>query len=204
MAFVGYFLLYSNRPEENGSVVEVVEESEPETGSELQQISEPFNKTVSGLPEFSTRKPKASNLDNRIVRYNDGSVDLVASIEKSRLLNQSPTIKRDLDLLNEIFSSYQTIYQENPVGSENAEITAQLLGANPKKVVFIDPNSSSISNDGELLDRWGNPFRFHPMSASYMGVRSLGPDGILWTDDDVAYSSESLEEELKLNFKSFE
>ncbi len=72
----------------------------------------------------------------------------------------------------------------NPVGT-NAEITAALNGGNGKGVRFLDPADVRLNADGELLDPWQTPYFFHQLSASEMEVRSAGPDGEMWTPDDV-------------------
>lgn len=160
----------------------------PEQASQSLRFSKFTEDQHKRLPDFSTRKPTGNNLDPRIIRYSDQSVDLNATVNKSRQINQQPTAKADLQLISEILSGYQSIYQENPVG-ENSEITAQLLGLNPKRVVFIDPTNSSVSTEGELLDRWGNPYFFHSLSSKQMDIQSSGPDGKLWTDDDIKFGS---------------
>jgi hypothetical protein len=40
-----------------------------------------------------------------------------------------------------------------------------------------------------LLDRWGTPYYFHPIARNVLGLRSAGPDGKLWTADDVVLES---------------
>ncbi len=81
---------------------------------------------------------------------------------------------------------YRAAHGENPVGS-NAEITRALLGKNPRGIKFLDPAALglAISPAGELLDSWGHPYFFHAVSGTQMEVRSAGPDGLLFTADDV-------------------
>jgi hypothetical protein len=38
---------------------------------------------------------------------------------------------------------------------------------------------------GQLVDRWGTPYWFHPNSGNQMEIRSAGPDKNLFTLDDV-------------------
>lgn len=71
-----------------------------------------------------------------------------------------------------------------PTGS-NRELVAALAGDNPHRIRFIDPASPFINADGELLDRWQVPLFFHFVEADDVGVRSAGPDRVLWTADDV-------------------
>ena len=91
----------------------------------------------------------------------------------------------DLQLLHKAISSYHRIFQQNPVAGENREVVEALTGRNLHRLVFINPRHSALNKDGELLDRWGTPFRFHPVSRSLMEFSSAGPDRSFGTNDDV-------------------
>lgn len=78
--------------------------------------------------------------------------------------------------------SYRIALQENPVGT-NAEITAVLLGKNPRAARYL-PANASLNAKGELTDRWHQPLFFHQLSAQVTEIRSAGPDQRMWTDDD--------------------
>jgi len=95
------------------------------------------------------------------------------------------TIQRDLGVMNEIFSAWQTNFprEGNPVG-ENAEITAALTGDNRLGFALIPKKHPAIDSRGELCDRWGTPFSFHQLSGTQMEIRSAGPDRKFHTDDD--------------------
>ena len=99
------------------------------------------------------------------------------------------TIRRDLEILNEVFAAWQTNFPHdgNPVG-ENAEITAALAGKNQFHFAFIAPDHPAINARGELCDRWGTPFFFHALSGTRMEIRSAGPDKKLYTPDDILSS----------------
>lgn len=99
------------------------------------------------------------------------------------------TIRRDLEILNEVFAAWQTNFPQegNPVG-ENAEITAALTGKNKFQFAFIAPGHRALNAQGELCDRWGTPFFFHAMSGTRMEIRSAGPDKKLYTTDDVLFT----------------
>ena len=90
-----------------------------------------------------------------------------------------------LDNARVMIHNYHARFGENPVG-DNSEITAALLGKNPKQVTFITEESGLRTNDkGELLDGWGTPFFFHQVSSKEMEIRSAGEDRKLWTFDDL-------------------
>ena len=99
------------------------------------------------------------------------------------------TIRRDLEILNEVFAMWQTNFPHdgNPVG-ENAEITAALIGANPVHFAFVPKNHLAINARGELCDRWGTPFFFHQRSGTQMEIRSAGPDKKFGTADDAEFA----------------
>ncbi|MBL9202579.1 MAG: hypothetical protein JNL39_18855 [Opitutaceae bacterium] len=97
-------------------------------------------------------------------------------------------IRADLRILNEVFETWQTNFLRagNPVG-ENAEITAALTGDNSHRFAFIRRGHRAINARGELVDRWGTPFRFHQVSGSQMEIRSAGPDRKFKTNDDAVW-----------------
>ena len=137
--------------------------------------------------------------DPRLTRFSDGSVHLNQSITASRRLHQSPDPGSDLEILAQLLTDYRFFYRENPVGTENVEIVAQLLGGNPHRVFFLDPELEALTPEGTLLDRWGSPYRFHPLTATEMDIRSLGPDRQPWTPDDLSLDFSELERALQLN-----
>jgi dienelactone hydrolase len=74
------------------------------------------------------------------------------------------------------------------------ELVAALAGENAHRIRFIDPASPFINADGELLDRWQVPLFFHFVEADDVGVRSAGPDRVLWTADDVMMGEHAVSE----------
>jgi len=89
-----------------------------------------------------------------------------------------------LDNARMVIHNYQDRFGENPVG-DNSEITAALMGNNPKHLNFITEESGLRVNDkGELIDAWGTPFFFHQISGKIMEIHSAGEDRKMWTFDD--------------------
>ncbi len=175
-AIIGYFV----KPAKETTITDETGAQSPEKSSVEKPSLQPNNQAVA--PALVVDQ---SNRDNRFIRYTNGTVHLKSPMTKSRKINSAThRTSKDLELLDEIFASYRTVFNANPVGSENSEFTAALLGDNPKKVVFFDPESPHIK-DGELVDRWGQPFYFHPVSAEELDIQSSGPDKKLWTSDDV-------------------
>jgi len=68
---------------------------------------------------------------------------------------------------------------------DNKAIVAFLQGGNRDKLAWIPPGHSFVNEDGELVDRWRNPVFFHRESGLKFSLRSSGPDGRMWTDDDL-------------------
>ncbi len=103
----------------------------------------------------------------------------------AELNSPNSTIEGDLGIVAEVVSTYLSIFKMVPPGGLNDEITANLTGSNPGRIAFIPATHPSINATGELTDRWGTPLFFHPVSDNILDLRSAGPDGELWTDDDV-------------------
>jgi|TARA_B110000967_G_C18895685_1_gene570475 hypothetical protein len=127
--------------------------------------------------------------DARLARLPDGQVQYKPALETSRALDSIRTPKEALAIIERLLGHYRFAYKENPVGVENFEITEQLLGKNPKKIVFIAPDTTALRGN-ELIDQWGTPYFFHAQSGQQMDIRSAGLDKEFWTDDDVFLSQE--------------
>ncbi len=52
------------------------------------------------------------------------------------------------------------------------------------------PPTHPALRDGRLIDRWGNPWLVHPLSHDVIQLRSAGPDGRLFTADDLVSPAE--------------
>lgn len=91
----------------------------------------------------------------------------------------------DVQSVSMILEEYRRAFGAMPVGELNDEIVRRLQGENPKGIAVLPKSHPAISAGGELLDRWGTPYRFHPESAWDMTVRSAGPDRKMWTNDDI-------------------
>ncbi|WOO42808.1 hypothetical protein [Rubellicoccus peritrichatus] len=96
---------------------------------------------------------------------------------------------RDLEtihvLLFQMRSSVKNL-SSKPMGT-NAEFTAVLTGNNGLRLAAIPPDHPAINDNGELIDRWGNPVFFHSESSIKTTLRSAGPDGKLFNEDDIIY-----------------
>ncbi|MEX1048100.1 MAG: hypothetical protein WED15_01135 [Akkermansiaceae bacterium] len=110
---------------------------------------------------------------------------LPVASEAARLNDPDLTAADDLAILTTMLGEYRRHLGGNPVG-DNDEITAALLGANPKRLACLPTNTGRyLDNAGRLIDRWGAPYFFHALSLSNMEILSAGPDSILYTADDL-------------------
>jgi len=90
-----------------------------------------------------------------------------------------------LDKARVAVHNYNSAFGENPVGT-NPEITAALMGKNPKQINFITAESGlRVNENGEMVDAYGTPFFFHQLSGQEMEIRSAGEDRKMWTFDDL-------------------
>lgn len=93
--------------------------------------------------------------------------------------------QEDVQTVVLLLEEYRRSFGAMPLGELNEEIVRRLQGENPKGLVVLPPDHPNLSPAGELLDRWGTPYRFHPESAWLTTVRSAGPDREMWTADDL-------------------
>lgn len=105
---------------------------------------------------------------------------------KADLLNSpesSPS--QDLQIVNDFLDIYRKAFGSNPTGL-NEDIVAAMTGtADPNQPGRVFPPNSNAIRNGQLVDRWGTPFWFHPVTSARMEIRSAGPDKELFTPDDV-------------------
>jgi hypothetical protein len=103
-----------------------------------------------------------------------------------RLHAPDATVQEDLDILQSVVELYRRANNgANPTGGLNEEIMDALQGRDRKRVAAFPPNHVALDAGGRLLDRWGTPYFFHPVSGKVLEIRSAGPDAKLWTSDDV-------------------
>ncbi len=93
--------------------------------------------------------------------------------------------EREAAVLLDFLQIYRREFGAFPTGNENAHFLNALAGANPGGLVIFPLGHPRVSPDGELLDAWGRPFHFHVIDRHHIEVRSHGPDGVLFTEDDL-------------------
>lgn len=104
--------------------------------------------------------------------------------ELSAALNRvESSPEEDLQAVGQMLYFFRQGFGENPVG-QNEDVVAALTGQNPGRAAYLPKDSPSIV-EGRLVDRWGSPYWFHPVSGQHMEIRSAGPDRELFTPDDL-------------------
>ncbi len=113
-------------------------------------------------------------------------VDIEHQKMADELHNQENPPERDLEIVQQFLTLYGKAFKEGmPIGG-NGDITAALIGvADATRPGQLFPRNHRAIRDGQLIDRWGTPFWFHPNSSSQMEIRSAGPDKQMFTQDDL-------------------
>ena len=96
---------------------------------------------------------------------------------------------QDLGVVMNLFAQYRIRFQGFPVGEDNAAFMNALTGNNPGHLAFISRDHPAMDAQGQLLDRWGEPFFFHLLGHDALQIRSAGPDRELYTPDDLLIDS---------------
>jgi hypothetical protein len=93
----------------------------------------------------------------------------------------------DLQAMAHVFSNLRLLVKGDApfrMGA-NEEFAAALMGKNATKEVFLEAPHACLNAKGQLVDRWGSPLFFHVRDRSRIDLRSAGPDGEMWTTDDL-------------------
>jgi type II secretory pathway pseudopilin PulG len=105
--------------------------------------------------------------------------------QASKDAEQNENALDDVQTVSLLLEEYRRAFGAMPLGELNDEIVRRLQGENPKGIAVLPKTHPAINAQGELIDRWGTPYRFHPESAWITTVRSAGQDRRMWTADDV-------------------
>lgn len=101
------------------------------------------------------------------------------------------TARKDLRQILRVFDNALILVKQADTRhyATNEDLADFLRGKNRNQTAFVSPNSKLFGKDGRIFDRWGNPLHVHPVSHGKIELRSAGPDGIAWNDDDVLVDS---------------
>lgn len=117
--------------------------------------------------------------------FSAGGVDQDLQTRADRLHSDEHGPEQDLQIVADFLETYARATGGQPTG-DNTDITAALTGTQfPGQKGRVFPRQHRAVKDGQLVDRWGVPFWFHPNSGNSMEIRSAGPDKQLFSPDDV-------------------
>lgn len=167
-------------------------------GDEIPTIDTPFGiHLFANTPRGVVTMLPAAEIVNRLglpqssiatatgLKTGDPSAKADAAAANANPTEANGDAQEDVQSIVMILEEYRRAFGAMPNGELNDEIVRRLQGENPRGVAVLPKQHPAINADGEILDRWGTPFRFHPESATEMTVRSAGPDKRMWTSDDV-------------------
>jgi hypothetical protein len=108
-----------------------------------------------------------------------------AIMEKAAVKPKNEGAYEDVQSVGILLEEFRRAFGAMPTGELNDEIVRRLQGENPKGIAVLPKTHPAINAQGELMDRWGTPYRFHPESSWETSIRSAGPDQKMWTSDDI-------------------
>ena len=137
------------------------------------------------------RKPYKTGItnDQRVQQDKKGRNVVMEAVKIANGLHSEDSApEEDLEYIDQSLSFYRLSFQRNPVAADNRMVMKALLGENPGNLVVFPFDHPSLDSTGQLLDRWGTPYFFHPLSGTKMEIFSAGPDKTLNTPDDIAWA----------------
>jgi len=93
--------------------------------------------------------------------------------------------EKEIAAVMQFFQIYRQEFGGFPAGEENAQFMNALRGNNPTKLPIFPLTHPRLDAKGNLLDPWGKPYIFHPVSRDRLEIRSSGPDREIFTADDL-------------------
>jgi hypothetical protein len=97
--------------------------------------------------------------------------------------------ERDVQILHRLTGTLLSALKGSarpPLGL-NEDFARALRGENRLHLVLLPAGHPAFAADGRLVDRWGTPYHFHPVSSDWVEIRSAGPDRRLFTGDDLLH-----------------
>jgi Type II secretion system (T2SS), protein G len=147
---------------------------------------EKIHPAVTPSPTANPKPTKASSDQIATTPLAVSELQSTSSHPLAILFGKNPTLaKSEVKTLAEILQFYRMEFGSYPAGQENRDIMNALTGRNPQKLAIFPRQHPRLDANGQLLDAWGHPFHFHPISSQHLEIRSLGPDGEIFTTDDI-------------------
>lgn len=95
--------------------------------------------------------------------------------------------QNDLTLMSRLMENSLLLLKSaaNQPLSANEDWAALFRGQNAAHERFLPDSSVAFNTRGQVIDRWGTPLFFHALGNGRYELRSAGPDGKLWSNDDI-------------------
>lgn len=154
-------------------------------GGRLEDAKVPVPSDLKGEAQPGTESPPASLLPDASMSGSTSVIEIDPANQElaNRLSNPESAPEEDLEIVQSFLQIYSKAQGGNPAG-DNSDITAAMTGTNGHRGRVFPRNHPSI-REGQIVDRWGTPYWFHPNSGHSMEIRSAGPDRQLFTQDDL-------------------
>ncbi len=100
--------------------------------------------------------------------------------------------ENDLTLMSHLMDNSLLILKSaaNRPLSANEDWADLFRGKNSAHERWLPDQSVALNAQGQLVDRWKTPLFFHALGGGRYEIRSAGPDGKLWTTDDIHRSAD--------------
>ena len=118
----------------------------------------------------------------KIVAEPAPQMDTTILAQHDEMISQDTSPERELEILQDLISQHHRALGDGSMG-DNGDVVNALVGTEGPGTWL--PRSSPRLREGQLMDRWGSPYWFHPNAANQMEIRSAGPDRNLFTGDDI-------------------
>jgi hypothetical protein len=102
--------------------------------------------------------------------------------------NKVTTTRNEEEQLGNAIAQYAVVFQKYPT-NDNAGLTRNLTGDNPKQLTLLNLMESSTNKDGQMIDIWGTPYQFTFQSTNSFVIRSAGENHAFGDTDDVVFNS---------------
>lgn len=113
---------------------------------------------------------------------------IFAGSELAAELNAPGTApERDVEIVHTLLQQYLRRLRKRqglPIGNDS-DLARVLSGKNPMHVVWLASGHRALGPEGRLVDRWSRPYFIHPRGNAAYEIRSAGPDGKMFTADDL-------------------
>lgn len=95
--------------------------------------------------------------------------------------------ENDLTLMSRLMENSLLLLKSaaNRPLSANEDWADLLRGKNAAHEEFLPAQHVALNEQGQLVDRWQTPLFFHALGGGRYEIRSAGPDGMMWTEDDI-------------------